>query len=79
MKKKKNIKKDSELALTFTGKMSIIAELDGTGPMQFRINDKDFVKRVINIILDNTDNTVNVDAYNKREETKLQKMMDDIA
>lgn len=72
-KKKEPLK---EFKLKFTGKMSILIELEDTGPIQFRVDDIDVALEVARLILKHTDNKMTVDAYNKREETTLKKMLD---
>lgn len=57
----------NELNLKFTGKMSILIELEEFGPMEFRVNDYDVTLAVVKLILDNTDNITSVDSYNDTE------------
>jgi hypothetical protein len=72
-KKKEPLK---EFALKFTGKMSILIELEDTGPIQFRVDDLDTVLAVTKVILDKTDHTMTVDSYNSREQKTLNKQLD---
>lgn len=66
------------IVFDFTGKMNIIIEQVGYGPMQLLINDKDFVLKVLKLFVEFSDGTTPVGAYNAREEKKLKKMMDNI-
>jgi hypothetical protein len=72
-KKKEPLK---EFKLKFTGKMSILIELEDTGPIQFRVDDMDVALEVARIILDHTDNKMVVDTYNAREENTLKKLLE---
>jgi hypothetical protein len=76
MPKKKT--KPTEFQLKFTGKMSILIELEGYGPLEFRVNDLDVVKKVTDIILKATDNITTVNSYGKREQKTMQKLLDGI-
>lgn len=66
------------LHLKFTGKMSIIIELEETGPIEIRISDVDTVSTVIRAILPLLNNSFSVNSYNKREEKNMQKLLDSI-
>jgi hypothetical protein len=72
-KKKEPLK---EFKLKFTGKMTILIELEEYGPLQYRIDDMDTVMDVTRIILDKTDNTTTVNSYNKRDEHTFKKLLD---
>lgn len=76
MPKKKT--KPEEVNLKFTGKMSILIELEGYGPLEFRVNDLDVVKRVTEVVLNATDNVTSVNSYGKREQKTMQKLLDGI-
>lgn len=69
---------DKELKLTFTGKMTILIELEEHGPLQYNINDLDTVMDVVRILLKATNNKTSVNSYNKREEKQMQKLLDGI-
>ena len=71
-------KKSNNLKLDFTGKMSILIELEEYGPMQYRINDFDTVMKIVKVILDASNNTTTVDSYNAREQKTFQKILDGI-
>jgi hypothetical protein len=58
--------------------MSIIIELEETGPIEIRINDVDTVPMVIRAILPLLNNSFSVNSYNKREEKNMQKLLDSI-
>lgn len=66
------------LHLKFTGKMSIIIDLEETGPIEIRINGVDTVSTVIRAILPLLNNSFPVNSYNKREEKNMQKLLDSI-
>jgi len=76
MPKKKT--KPEEFQLKFTGKMTILIELEGYGPLEFRVNDLDVVKKVVDVILHVTDNITTVNSYGKREQKTMQKLLDGI-
>jgi hypothetical protein len=76
MPKKKT--KPEEFHLKFTGKMSILIELEGHGPLEFRVNDLQVVKDAVQIILDHTNNKTPVNSYGKREQKTMQKILDGI-
>jgi hypothetical protein len=65
-----------DFKLTFTGKMSILVELEEHGPLQYNINDMDVVLDVLRTVLNATDNKTPVNSYNKREEKTLRKLLD---
>jgi len=71
-------KKSNNLKLDFTGKMSILIELEEYGPMQYRINDFDTVMKIMRVISDASNNTTTVDSYNAREQKTFQKILDGI-
>jgi len=76
MPKKKT--KPEEFQLKFTGKMTILIELEGYGPLEFRVNDLDVVQKVTSVILGVTDNITTVNSYGKREQKTMQKLLDGI-
>jgi hypothetical protein len=75
---KKKTKSEKELNLKFTGKMSILIELEGHGPLEFRVNDLQVVKDAVQVILDHTNNKTPVNSYDKREQKTMQKLLDGI-
>jgi hypothetical protein len=58
--------------------MSIIIDLEETGPIEIRINGVDTVSTVIRAILPLLNNSFPVNSYNKREEKNMQKLLDSI-
>lgn len=70
--------KPEDFHLKFTGKMSVLIELEGYGPLEFRVNDLDVVKKVADVILKVTDNITTVNSYGKREQNAMQKLLDGI-
>ena len=75
---KKKSEPIKDLKLNFTGKASVLIELEDYGPMQYRINDLDTVIKIIRVILDASNNTTTVDSYNTREQKTFTKILDDI-
>ena len=69
-------KKNDEFHLKFTGKMSMIIELEGHGPLIYNINDLAVVSKAVKVILDSVDNTTPVNSYNKREEGKFRRILE---
>jgi hypothetical protein len=58
--------------------MSIIIELEETGPMEIRVNDVDTASSVIQAILPLLNNSFPVNPYNSREKKNMQKLLDSI-
>jgi hypothetical protein len=75
---KKKSEPIKDLHIKFTGKASILIELEEYGPMQYRINDFDTVMKIVKVILDASNNTTTVDSYNAREQKTFQKILDGI-
>lgn len=75
---KKKTEPIKDLKLNFTGKASVLVELEDYGPMQYRINDLDTVIKIIRVILDASNNTTTVDSYNAREQKTFTKILDNI-
>ena len=69
-------KKDDEFHLRFTGKMTMIIELEEHGPLVYNVNDLAVVSKTVKVILDSVDNTTPVNSYNKREEGKFRKILE---
>jgi chromosome segregation ATPase len=78
MSKKNTVESVDELKLDFTGKMSILMELEGYGPMEYRINDKDVCLKIIRLLLKEMGPTTTVDSYNKRTGNTFKKILDGI-
>lgn len=66
----------NELNIKFTGKATVIVELEEHGPIQFNINDMNIVLNVVNVLLIN--DTTKVDAYTKAEEKRLTSILNKI-
>ncbi len=75
---KKKTDKAEDLKLNFTGKASLILELEDFGPMEFNFNDKQVVYDVVKLLIDNLGDISNVDAYDKRTEKSFRKLLDRI-
>lgn len=78
MPRKKKIVQEDGFKFDFTGKINIIIEQSNYGPLQITANDKDFVLKVLRLFMKTCNGKSPVNSYNKREEKKLQKMMDEI-
>jgi len=64
---------NKSLKLDFTGKMVLLVDLDGYGPMELRADDKELVAEVMKLIIDRTGNISEVNTFTKTETTKLTK------
>ena len=71
-------KKPSDFKLELTGKMTILIEQDGYGPIQISVNDKDTVVEVIRTLLDMGGSIMDVDAYDKRTQKKFEKLLGEV-
>ena len=78
MPRKKKTEPIEEFRIKFTGKMTIVVEMEQHGPMEFRINDLDAVNKIVSLILDAADHTMSVNSYNTREQKAMQKLLDGI-
>jgi hypothetical protein len=56
-----DIKKDS-LLLKFTGKATLILELEDFGPMTIGINDLELVTDLVKFVIENSEDEFNVEA-----------------
>lgn len=63
------------MILKFTGKMTLLIEVEEYGPIEFRVNDFDTVMEITKTLLKQMNNITIVDSYNKREEKKLRQML----
>jgi hypothetical protein len=61
--------------LKFTGKATLLIELEEYGPIEFRVNDLDTVMELTKTLLKQMNSITIVDSYNKREEKKLRQML----
>ena len=75
MPRKKKETVDS-LKIDLTGKMAVIFELEGWGPMELRVNDKEVTLTVLKTILDLTGNISTVDSYTTAEGKRLKKLVE---
>jgi hypothetical protein len=66
------------LELDFTGKMVVVFDTEGWGPIQLRVNDKDAAVAVLKTILDLTGNISDVDSYTTAEGKKLKKLVEGV-
>lgn len=67
---------DKEFKMKFTGKMTMIVELEGHGPLVYNVNDLQVVSKAVKVILDEVRNTTPVNSYNKKEEAKFKKILE---
>ena len=75
----RNAKKENppvEFKLNFTGKCSILMELEDVGPMQIRVDDKEFVTKLMKLLVKEIGPTTDVNAYDKRTEKTYKKMLE---
>ena len=66
---------DKDLQLNFTGKAVLLVDIEGHGPIEFRIDDLAVVMQISKILLDASSNTMTVNSYNKREENKMRTLL----
>lgn len=71
-------KKPSDFKLDLTGKMTILIELNGHGPIQISVNDKNTVVEVIRTLLDMGGSIMDVDSYDKRTQKKFEKLLGEV-
>jgi hypothetical protein len=76
---KKKTEKVEDLKLNFTGKASLVLELEDFGPMEFNFNDKQVVYDVVKLLIDNLGEISNVDAYDKKTEKSFRNLLDRIS
>jgi hypothetical protein len=65
-----------DITLDFTGKATLVVELVGYGPMEFRIDSKDTLMKIVRVLLEEMNNTTTVDSYDKRTQNTLNKLLD---
>ena len=63
------------LKLNFTGKMTILFEIEDHGPMEWRINDHAITMEICRILLNKIDDTLKVNSYNDTEEKQLRDLL----
>jgi len=71
-------KKPSDFKLDLTGKMTILIELNGRGPIQISVNDRDTVVEVIRTLLDMGGSIMDVDSYDNKTQKKFEKLLGEI-
>jgi hypothetical protein len=78
MSKKEYVDSVEGFKLNFTGKMSLLIELDGYGPMEFRVNDKDVCLKIVRVLLKEMGTKTTVDSYDDQTKSAFIKILDDI-
>lgn len=73
-----NIEVVDDFNLSFTGKATLIVELEKYGPMEFRVNDKDILLKLMDILLDESNNITQVNAYDDDVEKTFRNILNDI-
>jgi hypothetical protein len=63
----------NSLKLDFTGKMVLLADLEGYGPIEIRADDKELVTEVMKLIIEHTGNVSDVNTYTTAELKRLKK------
>lgn len=63
----------NQLNINFTGKASVIIELEEYGPLQFNINDINIVCELVSVLIAEQSSTV--DVYSTTEEKKLKSIL----
>jgi hypothetical protein len=58
--------------------MTILIELDGYGPLQINVNNKDTVVEVIRMLLDMGGSIMDVDSYDKKTQKKFEKLLGEV-
>ncbi len=79
MSKRKYVDSVEGLKLDFTGKMSLLIELEGHGPMEFRINDKDVCLKIVQVLLKEMGTRTTVDSYDDETKSTFTKILDGIS
>ena len=75
MPRKKKETVDS-LKLDFTGQMVAIFDVEGYGPIEIRLDDKETALAVLKTILEYSGNISTVDSYTAAEGKRLKKLVD---
>ena len=73
---KKKTKPAKELNLNFTGKATILIELEDFGPIEYRINDRKVVVEMLKLLIEEIGPTTPVDSYDKKTQKKLETLLD---
>jgi hypothetical protein len=66
------------LLLNFTGKATLILELEEFGPMTIGINDLDLVTDLVKFIMDNSEDEFNVEPSDDEMTKRYQQVLDEI-
>lgn len=53
-------------------------DLEGSGPLVYNVNDLEVVHKVVDLLLEVTNDKTPVNSYNKREEAKFKKILESI-
>ena len=61
------------LKLDFTGKLVLLVDLEGYGPIEIRADDKELVTEVMKLIIEHTGNVSDVNTYTTAELKRLKK------
>ena len=75
MPRKKKETVDS-LKLDFTGQMDAIFDVEGYGPIEIRLDDKETALAVLKTILEYSGNIHDVDSYTAAEGKRLKKLVE---
>lgn len=78
MSKKEYVDSVEGLKLDFTGKMSLLIELEGHGPIEFRINDKDVCIKIVQVLLNEMGTKTTVNSYDEDTQLTFTKILDEI-
>lgn len=73
---KKKTKPVKSLNLNFTGKATILIELEDFGPIEYRINDRKVVVEMLKLLIEEMGPTTPVDSYDKKTQKKLETLLD---
>lgn len=69
-------KKTKSLNLNFTGKATLLIELEDFGPIEYRINDRKVVVELLKLLIEEMGPTTPVDSYDKKTQKKLETLLD---
>jgi len=68
---------DARVPLRFTGRASLVVELEDYSPIEFRVDDLDAVKALVRAMLDSSDELFVNSHKSKKHSRRLQKLMRD--
>ena len=69
-------KKTKSLNLNFTGRATLLIELEDFGPIEYRINDRKVVVELLKLLIEEMGPTTPVDSYDKKTQKKLETLLD---